>query len=60
MNTYRLLIFNSIGSYYVRELTLLNNENYTLIPSKYSKVEYTIGILNKTEYLFQQSHDLLS
>ena len=60
MNSYRLLIFNSIGSYYVRELTLLNNENYTLIPSKNSKENYTITIINNTFSLFQQIHKLLS
>ena len=60
MNSYRLLIFNSIGSYYVRELTLLNNENYTLIPSKNSKENYTITIINNTFSLFEQIHKLLS
>ena len=60
MNSYRLLIFNSIGAYYVRELTLLNNENYTSIPSKNSKENYTITIINETLSLFEQIHNLLS
>ena len=59
-NTYRLLIFNSIGPYYVRELTLLNNENYTLIPSKSSRDDYINKVLNKTFEVFQQYHSLLT
>ena len=59
-NSYRLLIFNSIGSYYVRELILLNNENYTLIPSKLKREQYIKTVSEKTLLLFEESHNLLT
>ena len=60
MYSYRLLIFNSVGAYYIRELTLLNNENYTKFPSRASRNEYIDITFNKTTVLFQQMHELLS
>jgi hypothetical protein len=46
-NSYRLLILNSVGVYYIKELILLNNENYTSIPSKSTREEYIQLIFNK-------------
>ena len=60
MNTYRLLIFNSVGAYYIRELTLLNNENYTQIPSRFPRNIYIETTFNKTMDLFKEMHQLLT
>ena len=59
-NSYRLLILNSVGVYYIKELILLNNENYTSIPSKSTREEYIQLIFNKSMNLFIESHKLLS
>jgi len=59
-NSYRLLILNSVGVYYVKELILLNNENYTSIPSRSNREEYIQMIYNKSMDLFIQSHNLIS
>ena len=59
-DTYRLLILNSVGIYYVKELILLNNENYTLIPSRSSREKYIETIYNHTMELFEESHKLIS
>ena len=59
-DSYRLLILNSVGIYYVKELILLNNENYTLIPSRSNREKYIETIYNHTMELFEESHKLIS
>ena len=39
-NSYLLIAINSYGTYYVKEKILLNNENYTNIPTTKSREEY--------------------
>ena len=55
---YQLLIMNSYGVYYTRELTLLNDELYTKLPSERSA--YITSCLNNTINIFTQSHELIT
>ncbi len=49
--SYRLLVLNNIEIYYIKELILLNNENYTSIPSKKTREEYIEIIFNRSKEL---------
>ena len=60
INSYLLLIYNSIGIYYTKELILLNNENYTNIPTKKTREEYLDFMYNNTHRIFLLSHKLIS
>lgn len=55
---YQLLIMNSYGVYYTRELTLLNDELYIKLPSERST--YITSCLNNTINIFTQSHELIT
>ena len=60
MNSYLLILYNCRGIYYTKELILLNNENYTEIPSKKSRNEYLNDIYNTTHEICFKSHKLIS
>ena len=60
INSYLLLIYNSLGIYYSKELILLNNENYTNIPSKLKREDYLNFMYNNTHRIFITSHKLIS
>ena len=53
-----LLFYNTYGAYYTRELTLLNNKNYTAIP--YERDYYIEKCYNSTLQLFQLSHQYMT
>ena len=60
MNSYLLILFNYKGIYYTKELILLNNENYTEIPSRNSRNEYLTNIYNSTQEICFESHKLIA
>ena len=60
INSYLLLIYNSLGIYYTKELVLLNNENYTNLPTKNTREEYLDFIYYNTRRIFFTSHQLIS
>ena len=45
-NSNHIIVMNSIGIYYVRELTLIYNENYTNYPSKENRSDYLNSTIN--------------
>lgn len=49
---------NSYGIYYTRELTLLNDVNYTSIPG--NKEDYQTSCINSTVNIFINSHDVIT
>lgn len=53
-----LLFLNTYEAYYIRELTLLNNENYTQIP--YNRSYYTTRCFNNALNLFTSSNEYLT
>ena len=52
LNSGNLMGLNGEGIFYIRELTLLNNENYTSYPSKLNKNDYTKLITSNLLDLF--------
>ena len=58
--SYRLLVYNSVSSYYVKELILLNNENYTSIPSRSSREKYINSIYKKSMDIFFEMQELIT
>ena len=57
--SFDLLLYNCKGVYYIRELILLNNENYTKFPSN-NREEYALHLTNQTLNLFIKSHELIT
>ena len=55
---YYLIVMNSYGIYYTRELTLLNSENYTSIPG--DRNTYRENCINSTVDIFINSHDVIT
>ena len=55
---YYLIVMNSYGIYYTRELTLLNSENYTSIPG--DRNIYRENCINSTVDIFINSHDVIT
>ena len=53
-----LLFLNTYEAYYIRELTLLNNENYTQIP--YNRSYYTTKCYNNALEFFTRSNEYLT
>ena len=58
-NSFQLLVLNNIGIYYIKELILLNNENYTSIPSRKTREEYIEVIFNRTKDVFIEVNELI-
>ena len=52
LNSGMMMELNSISIFYIRELTLLNNENYTSFPSRLNKEEYIDLIKNTLIAIF--------
>jgi hypothetical protein len=57
-NSYQLLTNNLFGLYYTREIILLNNPNYSNFLM--DRITYTKNITTELEYIFSQSHNLMS
>ena len=57
-NALRILLYNSYGIFYVRELTLLNNPYYVNHP--YNQSYYIKLCLSETLWYFEQVHELMS
>ena len=52
-NSNHIIVMNSIGIYYVRELTLIYNENYTNYPSKENRSDYLNSTINHLNEVFE-------
>ena len=59
-NSYLLIVLNSYGIYYCRELILLNNENYTELPTRNSRDIYISSIYNNILDVFHQSQTYIA
>ena len=59
INSYDLIAYNCLGTYYSKELVLLNNENYTKFPYD-NRDEYINSILNNTLKIFIKEHELIT
>ena len=58
-NSLQILLYNSYGLFYVRELTLLNNKYYTNIQHD-NRTQYINYCLNQTLLYFKQIHELMA
>ena len=58
--TIRLYVLNSIGIYRIKELILLNNENYTSIPTRKTREEYIDLIYSRSKELFIEINELIA
>ena len=54
--SYKLSIINNLSIFYVKELVLLNNENYTNFPSNENRIDYINRIKNITSTMFYEMH----
>ena len=57
--SYRLLLLSNINTYYVKELILLNNENYTNVPSKLTIDEYKTSVYKTIYDSFNKTHKMI-
>ena len=53
------MLLSNINTYYVKELILLNNENYTNIPSKLTRDEYKKAVYDTISSSFNKTHQMI-
>ena len=59
-DSYMLIVMNSFGIYYCRELILLNNENYTEVPTRNSRDIYVQSIFQNLLDVFHKSQSYIA
>ncbi len=59
-DSYMLIVMNSFGIYYCRELILLNNNNYTELPTRNSKDIYVNEIFENVLQVFHKSQTYIA
>ncbi len=58
--SYQLSIINNLSIFYIKELVLLNNENYTNFPSNENRIDYIKRIKNITSTMFYEMHNAVT
>ena len=60
LNSGDLMGYNGEVIFYIRELTLLYNENYTLFPSKYNRDDYIESVIDTLLLLFEKIDNMIA
>ena len=59
-NSYLISVYNTYIIYYVREIILLNNENYTNFPARTTREIFYERIINETLNLYSIYNNLIT